>query len=207
MAIKKIKLTNPSLSREEKRQQKLDAILRHAAAAFMEKGYYKTSLDDIARRHNVTKPTLYYYIKNKEDILIKCEEVAGLRINGLLDLVTGSNDIGFDQLKKFIEGYVEIVTDDIIRCHIHHRGQRENPKAREASLKMHREIEHRVRKIITQGVADGSLRPCNPTIIALLLFDALNGISAWYRTEGTINHADLVEQVLMIVAQGVKNPG
>ena len=41
----------------------------------MERGYYKTSLDDIARMQNVTKPTLYYYIKNKEDILVKCEEL------------------------------------------------------------------------------------------------------------------------------------
>ena len=206
MTVKKEKLSIPALNREEKRQLKLDAILRHAAAAFMEKGYYKTSLDDIARRHNVTKPTLYYYIKNKEDILIKCEDVAGVRINGLLDQVTAFEESGFTQLQKFIEGYVEIVTDDIIRCHIHHRGQREDPKARDASLKMHRAIEHRVREIIGKGVKDGSIRPCNSTIIAILLFDALNGISAWYRTEGAINPAELVEQVLLIVAQGVKNP-
>ncbi|MCF6196915.1 MAG: TetR/AcrR family transcriptional regulator [Emcibacter sp.] len=203
--IKKVKLLKPAMGREEKRQLKLDAILRHAAAAFMEKGYYKTSLDDIARLHKVTKPTLYYYIRNKEDILIKCEAVASQRINGLLDDVTALDDSGFAQLQKFIEGYVEIVTDDIIRCHIRHRGQREDPAAREASLKMHREIEHRVREIIGRGVADGSLRPCNPTIIAILLFDALNGISAWYREEGDLNHEELVAQVLLIVTEGVKN--
>ncbi|NOZ42987.1 MAG: helix-turn-helix transcriptional regulator, partial [Alphaproteobacteria bacterium] len=67
--VKKLKLSKPGANRAEKRQIKLDAILRHAAAAFMEKGYYKTSLEDIARRHQVTKPTLYYYIRNKEDIL------------------------------------------------------------------------------------------------------------------------------------------
>lgn len=202
--VKKIKLTKPVLNREEKRQIKLDAILRHAAAAFMEKGYYKTSLDDIAKRHKVTKPTLYYYIKNKEDILIKCEDVASERINGLLDVVSKSDETGFRQLEAFIEGYVEIVTDDIIRCHIHHRGQREDPIAREASLKMHRSIEHRVRGIIGRGVGDGSIRQCNTTIIAILLFDALNGISAWYRDEGKLNHKELVEQVLLIVTEGMK---
>ena len=203
--IKKVKLVKPVLNRAEKRQLKLDAILRHAAAAFMEKGYYKTSLDDIARLHRVTKPTLYYYIKNKEDILIKCEQVASRRINGLLDEVTATDECGFVQLQKFIEGYVEIVTDDIIRCHIRHRGQREDPDAREASLNMHRTIEHRVREIIGRGVEDGSIRLCNPTIIAILLFDALNGISAWYRDEGKLNHEELVAQVLLIVTEGVKN--
>ncbi len=203
--IKKVKLSRPAPSRAEKRQIKLDAILRHAAAAFMEKGYYKTSLDDIARLHKVTKPTLYYYIKNKEDILIKCEEVASRRINGLLDTVTAIEECGFVQLRKFIEGYVEIVTDDIIRCHIRHRGQREDAQARKASLKMHRAIEHRVREIIGRGGRDGSIRECNPTIIAILLFDALNGISAWYRDEGELNHEELITQVLLIVTEGVKN--
>lgn len=203
--VKKVKLTKPVLNRAEKRQLKLDAILRHAAAAFMDKGYYKTSLDDIARRHKVTKPTLYYYIRNKEDILIKCEAVASSRINGLLDEVTARAECGFDQLQHFIEGYVEIVTDDIIRCHIHHRGQREDAQARRDSLTMHRVIEHRVREIIGRGVTDGSIRACNSTIIAILLFDALNGISAWYREEGELNHGELVAQVLLIVTEGVKN--
>jgi len=203
--IKKVKLIKSPLNREEKRQLKLDAILRHAAAAFMEKGYYKTSLDDIARRYSVTKPTLYYYVKNKEDILIKCEDVASIRINGLLDQVTAGPQSGFAQLEDFIKGYVEIVTDDIIRCHIRHRGQREGELARNASLKMHRGIEQRVRKIIIKGMADGSIQNCNSTIIAILLFDALNGISAWYRDEGKLNHEELVRQVLLLVTEGVKN--
>jgi len=203
--IKKVKLSKPALNREEKRQHKLDAILRHGAAAFMAKGYYKTSLDDIALLHNVTKPTLYYYIKNKEDILIKCEHVASMRINGLLDNVTATDENAYHQLQNFIRGYVEIVTDDIIRCHIRHRGQREDPIARASSLKMHREIEHRVREIIGRGIEDGSIRSCNSTIITILLFDALNGISAWYRDEGELTREDLVTQILLIVTGGIKN--
>ena len=119
--------------------------------------------------------------------------------------MTATDESGFVQLQTFIEGYVEIITDDIIRCHIRHRGQREDPIARDASLKMHRGIEHRVREIIGKGVDDGSIRPCNPTIIAILLFDALNGISAWFRDEGGLSHDELVAQVLLIVTEGVRN--
>lgn len=191
-------------SRAEKRQIRLDTILQSAAKAFMEQGYYKTSLDDIARMQNVTKPTLYYYIKNKEDILIKCEDVASERINGMLDRVLAAEKNGFDLLCDFVAGYVEIVTDDIIRCHIRHRGQREAPAARAASLKMHRGIEQRVRGIIDKGIEDGTIRKCSTTITAILLFDALNGISAWYREEGDVKHADLTKEVLTFVTQGMK---
>ncbi len=43
-----------------------------AAQMFNERGFHATSLDDIAARLNVTKPTLYYYVKNKDEILLDC---------------------------------------------------------------------------------------------------------------------------------------
>ena len=44
------------------------AILDAARACFIQFGYAKTSLDDIARRANLSRPLLYRKYKNKEDI-------------------------------------------------------------------------------------------------------------------------------------------
>ena len=98
-----------NLTKEEKRKQKLDVILRNAAKAFMERGYYKTSLDDIAKMQNVTKPTLYYYIKNKEDILVKCEEVTCGRINSMLDDVMDTDASGYEMLHQFIRKILKLL--------------------------------------------------------------------------------------------------
>ncbi|MDG1707434.1 MAG: TetR/AcrR family transcriptional regulator [Emcibacteraceae bacterium] len=190
-------------TREEKRKQKLDVILRNASKAFMEKGYYKTSLDDIAKMQNVTKPTLYYYIKNKEDILVKCEEEACRRINGLLDVVISGEGNGFQKLYSFIQGYIAIITDDIIRCHVRHRGQMEDETLRAQSIQNHKDIEHRVRDIISAGISDGSIRDCNSKVLAILLFDGLNGITAWYKSDGAVNEDELIEEVLALVTHGV----
>lgn len=198
-----MKMTPKINTREEKRRQKLDVILRNASKAFMEKGYYKTSLDDIAKMQNVTKPTLYYYIKNKEDILVKCEEEACRRINGLLDTVSAGNGNGFQKLYSFIQGYIGIITDDIVRCHVRHRGQMEDEKLKAQSIQNHKDIEQRVRSIIGAGISDGSIRDCNSTILAILLFDSINGITAWYKTDGAVNEDELIEEVLALVTHGV----
>ena len=58
--------------RQKEREIKRDAVLRAAAQAFNENGFHKTSLDDVAERLNVTKPTIYYYVKNKDQILFEC---------------------------------------------------------------------------------------------------------------------------------------
>jgi AcrR family transcriptional regulator len=190
-------------TREEKRKEKLDIILRNAAKAFMENGYYKTSLDDIARMLNVTKPTLYYYIKNKEDILVKCEEIACFRINELLDQIIEQSGNGFQKLYQFVQGYINIVTDDIIRCHVRHRGQMEEESLKLKSIQNHKDIEARVREIIRIGISEGSIRDCNSTILAILLFDSLNGISSWYKSDGHVKADELTEEVLALFTHGV----
>src|SRR5262249_51249387 len=43
-----------------------------AAREFNRKGYHNTSLDDIAARLEVTKPTVYYYVTSKEQLLFEC---------------------------------------------------------------------------------------------------------------------------------------
>lgn len=191
------------LTKEQKRKNKLNVILRNAAKAFMERGYYKTSLDDIASMQNVTKPTLYYYIKNKEDILVKCEEEACGRINYLLDQVIDGSGNGFQKLYKFIFGYIGIIMDDIVRCHVRHRGQMEDDQLRAQSIQNHKDIENRVREIISIGIEDGSVRDCNSTILAILLFDSLNGITAWYKPDGAVKEDELIEEVLALITHGM----
>ena len=60
------------LDRERERAIKRDAVLRAAAQLFNEFGYHATSLAMVAQRLQVTKPTLYYYVQNKEEILFEC---------------------------------------------------------------------------------------------------------------------------------------
>jgi len=199
-----MQVVQKNITREEKRKQKLDVILRNAATAFMNQGYYRTSLDDIAKMQNVTKPTLYYYIDNKEDILIKCEEQALLRINTMIDGVIDVAKSGFEILHDFIEDYIDLMTDDVIRCHVRHRGQMDDDQAAANSIKNHKELEYRVREIIRIGIKDKSIRDCNSTILAILLFDSLNGITGWYKSDGQVKQDELTEEVLALVSGGIR---
>ncbi len=59
-------------SRQRTRDLKREAVIRAAARAFSERGYHNTSIDEIAAALNVTKPTIYYYVANKEQLLLEC---------------------------------------------------------------------------------------------------------------------------------------
>ncbi|MBD7937517.1 TetR/AcrR family transcriptional regulator [Cytobacillus sp. Sa5YUA1] len=51
-------------------------IITVAQDLFAKKGYTATSMDDIRTKMNVSKGTLYYHFKKKEDLFLECVKVA-----------------------------------------------------------------------------------------------------------------------------------
>ncbi|MED1606881.1 TetR/AcrR family transcriptional regulator [Cytobacillus kochii] len=50
-------------------------IIKVAQDLFAKKGYTATSMDDIRSKMNVSKGTLYYHFKKKEDLFLECVKV------------------------------------------------------------------------------------------------------------------------------------
>src|ERR1700743_1752110 len=97
------------------REEKRLAVLKAGAAAFRERGFENTSLDDIAGKLGVTKPTLYYYILDKQDIVY----ASGTLANGELVALAKGQDpkrSGLESLTDFFRRYVEIIAGDFGYC-------------------------------------------------------------------------------------------
>ena len=58
--------------RSEDRAVKRQALLTAAVQLFNEYGFHATSLDDVAARVGVTKPVVYHYLGNKDQVLFEC---------------------------------------------------------------------------------------------------------------------------------------
>jgi AcrR family transcriptional regulator len=61
-----------------------ERIQRVAMELFAERGYDKTTLQEVAERLEITRPALYYHFRTKEDILLS---IANRLITSLDDLV------------------------------------------------------------------------------------------------------------------------
>src|SRR5262245_65369176 len=64
----------PFMTRTPATSDRRVEILKSAAAAFRRRGYHGASVDEIASALEMTKGNLYYYFRNKEDILYACHE-------------------------------------------------------------------------------------------------------------------------------------
>src|SRR5579859_2936806 len=63
-------LTAPHSLKEKQRQEREALILQLAEEVLMEKGYYETSIDEIAARVGIAKGTVYLHFPSKEDLTV-----------------------------------------------------------------------------------------------------------------------------------------
>ncbi len=60
------------------------------------------------------------------------------------------------------------------------------------------------REVIAQGVADGSFRAdVSPKIASILLLSILNAVERWYRPDGEVDRAGLVEAIIFSTMTGI----
>ena len=68
---------------ESRLESQRDRILKAAATCFNRKGYSGTSLKDVSRHLGLTDAALYYYVKNKEELVLRrASRPRGVRLLG-----------------------------------------------------------------------------------------------------------------------------
>src|SRR6266571_385830 len=77
-------------------------ILQSAAAAFRKLGYHGATVEQIAAALRMKKGNLYYYFRNKEDILFACHQYSLDRLHELLDETERSGLSPEDTLRRLI---------------------------------------------------------------------------------------------------------
>lgn len=192
--------------RSEQRELKRQAVLQTAAQLFNERGFHATSLDDIAERLHVTKPTLYYYVKSKDDILLECVRTAlGLMKEGI-DTVRREGGRALDQLVACMRIYVGIVMQDFGMCVIRIGEDPLPAPLRKELRRLKAGIDHEFRRLIAAGIDEGSLAPCDPKMAAFMVAGGLSWVGRWYRPGGDLPPQDIADQAVDLLLGGVLAP-
>jgi AcrR family transcriptional regulator len=182
---------------------KRDAVIRAAARAFNERGYHHTSLDDIAADLGVTKPTVYYYVANKEQLLFECF-LAGLKpIREAFRATQALQGTARDRLAAVIRGYAAAIASEYGWCMVRAHDQDLGPEMRRQINALKSEIDQGIRQLLRAGAEDGSIGPCDPKIAAFALAGALNWIAHWYRADQPLSADEIADAFVGFFEQGL----
>jgi AcrR family transcriptional regulator len=182
---------------------KREAVIRAAARAFNESGYHNTSLDDIAADLGVTKPTVYYYVTNKEQLLFECF-LAGLTpIRGAFRDAERLAGTARDRLNAVIRGYAAAIASEYGWCMVRAHDQDLGPEMRRQINALKSEIDQGIRRLLRAGMDDGSIAPCDPKITAFAMAGALNWIAHWYRADQAMSAAEVADAFAGFLEHGL----
>jgi AcrR family transcriptional regulator len=162
--------------------QRRGDIMRAAARLFDEVGYHGVNMETIAKAAGLKKPTLYHYVRSKDEILFQIHEamIDALRAKlaerrsqgvGPEAILQGVYEDIFEQMHDF-PGYV--------RAFFEH--MRELDGDRRAKVRAERNAYLAdVVAVIEAGIAKGLFRRANPVLTALAMLGVCNWGYQWYR--------------------------
>ena len=190
---------------DEQFRLKKQAVIAEASRAFGRHGYKNVSLDEIAAALNVTKPALYYYFKNKQELVYECHELAmqlGDRV--LRDSIT-SESTGYGRIAAFIKNYISMLTDEMGAPAILQDFSGMSAVHQKKIIMRRRKFNQELRQVLEGGVQDGSIAPCNEKMAVFWFMGAVSSIPHWLRSDGGLSSCEVAEIFTNFLARGIRS--
>jgi AcrR family transcriptional regulator len=181
------------------------AIVAGAAELFAARGFGATSLDDIAEKLGAGKASLYYHVKNKEEILRLIFLTVLTASEEPLRRITEADLPPHEKLGRAIEHQTAVAADRSPAMIVFYREQFHltGPFAKEIILRK-KAYERYFEQIIEEGQAMGIFdRDADPKIITFGLLGMCNWLSQWYRPHGQYSPQQIAALFVKMVKQGL----
>lgn len=182
---------------------KRDAVVRAAGNAFSKRGYHNTSLDDVAAALNVSKGTLYNYVRDKQEILFQCHLMAIDIGKRAFELGSIPGACGAEVLEATLKRYIEMLTTELGACGVIMEVDALRPEDRKLVTKERDAFEVRLTKILKAGFADCSIRETDPRIAIFAFMGAINWMPRWYSPEGRLSGKEVAEELTRLLLRGL----
>lgn len=190
-------------NRAEQQELKRQAIIREAAWVFSRRGYHGATLDDVADRLGVTKAALYRYVRNKNDLVFACHEEAMALAFQTLDAGEASGVDGLDKIRRAMRAYLAAMIGELgVPVLILEENTLQGDEA-EQIYALRDGYERRLRVLVVEGMADGSIARLDPKLAIFMLLGAVHWVTKWYRPDGEWSAEDVSDALIELATRGL----
>jgi AcrR family transcriptional regulator len=159
-------------------------ILKSAAKAFRRLGYHGATVEEIAAALHMKKGNLYYYFKNKEEILFACHQYSLDRLTLLLEEIDASGAPADFKLRRLIDAFVHTILDELHGTALFLDLEALSAAHLKAVIARRVAFDKGVRRVLEEGMKTGVFAGGDPKLLAFALFGAVNWIPRWYSPDG-----------------------
>jgi len=167
-------------------EQQRDRILRSAAHCFNQKGYSGTSLKDVADMLGLTDPALYYYVKNKEELVYLCYVRAADVGREAMQRAVSEGGSGLDQVQRYLRYHIEIMVGARGPIAIMSEIPSLQPEHRDEVLELSRQHSLKFESLLQRGISDGSITACDVRMTGNAIMGSINWIPKWFHGDASM---------------------
>ncbi len=195
-------------SKQEKHNRKED-IYEAAVACFNENGYFRTSMDLIAKRANMTKSGLYYHFKAKDELFIQIFHYMNNKYYAQIPQSAASIDDPEQRLQMFVEIAQQMLAqnEDFIRfSHEFMAIGMRKPEIRKVMTSYYRVQVDKLRNTIEEGIAMGRFVGIDPQKMArAIVLMTLGAFTFYFSLDADFDLSDQHSFDITHMIRGLKN--
>lgn len=168
-------------------------ILRAAALVFRRRGFSGASVEEIARHLQMTKGNLYYYFRDKEEILYFCHDYS---LDILLDLLHEVERTPLPpaaRLRRLIVAFVHVIIDELAGTALTQDLQDLSPSHLRRVIRKRDRFDRGIRRVLQEGMADGSFAGGDAKLLSFAILGAVNYITRWFDHRGAATSQEIGE--------------
>jgi AcrR family transcriptional regulator len=178
------------------------AVILAAGQAFRRQGYHNTSMTEIAANLGLTKPALYYYVRNKEEVLYECHLTAYDAMDEILS-VKHQGASALDKLEALYIDFVKMLTGSGVSLFTDVNSLGNENKSN--VLARRGKIERKIIRLVKDGQKDGSIREGDARLHVFFFMGALNWLNAWYDASGRLKGEDIATHFALQMRAGIRS--
>ncbi|GMR17478.1 MAG: TetR/AcrR family transcriptional regulator [Gammaproteobacteria bacterium] len=191
---------------ETRFQIQRDRLLKAAASCFNRKGYSGTSLKDVADHLGLTDAALYYYVRNKEELVYQCYLRAAELGGEALARARDEGENGLQQAFLYVRYHVEIMVGEQGPVAIMSEIPSLKPAHRNEILAVSRRHSLAFENILAAGIQDGSIRDCDVRMTGNAIMGSINWIPKWFHGDAGAARK-VLREFPQILTSGLPLPG
>jgi len=187
-----------------------EEILSSAEKVFAAKGFFPTTMSDIAREAEFGTGTLYKYFKSKEELYFTLIDEKGEEINRLIKAELSQKTSAIERIKKVLGLQFEFIerNRDFFRIYISERSRFEWTVKDDLGKGIHEKMVtyiHILAEVMSQGIKEKEFKPINPMDLAHALVGIVNSfVFEWLISRETYPLISKLDTVLEIFLCGVE---
>jgi len=182
-----------------------EAILRSVANVLRNSRLSSLTIKEVADELGMTKGNLYYYFKDKQDILYHCHMRS---VENSLRALSDAQALGrtpAEKLRILLVRHIRAIIDDGFGSILQTDLENIRSSQRKQYIAKRDELERGVRRLIEDGVRAGEFMCADVKLTGFAILGGINWIPKWYRPSGPFTSAEISEHMADYYLRGLRS--